>query len=122
MSKENKDQKKILEVVSNIESVWSSTSEMLFTVCLGVCLLLNWNPFSLFSWIGLAGGKKGGDLSSGDTNTEIRIIDKRPQVGNDEITGRTRQKQRREQEKIAKKELEAELAKNNSNLSKDNKE
>lgn len=122
MTKENKDPKKILEVTTNIESVWSNTSEMLFTVGLGLCLLLNWNPLNVFSWMGLAGAKKGTDLTSGDNNTEIRIIDKRPQVKSDEITGRARQKQRQEQEKIAKKQIEAELAKNNSNLSKDNKE
>jgi hypothetical protein len=122
MTKENKNPKKILEVATDIESVWSNFYEMAFSVGLGLCLLFNWNPFNMFSWMGLAGLKKGGDLTSSDNNTEIRIIDKRPQVGNDEVTGRARQKQRQEQEKIAKKKLEAELAKNNFNLSKDSKE
>jgi hypothetical protein len=122
MSKENKDPKKILEVVSNVESVWENLYEMIFTVGLGLCLLLNWNPLSIFTGMGLINPKKGGDLTSGDNNIEIRMVDKRSQVKNDEITGRIKQKQRQKEEKIAKKQLEAELAKNNSNLSKDNKE
>ena len=122
MCKNKKNPKKILEVVNNIESVWENLFEMIFTVGLGVCLLLNLNPLNIFTWMGLAGGKKGTDLTSGDNNIEIRMVDKRPPVGNDEITGRMKQKQRQQEEKIAKKQIEAELAKNNSNLSKNNKE
>ncbi|NDB87208.1 MAG: hypothetical protein EB127_31685 [Alphaproteobacteria bacterium] len=122
MTEENKNPKKILEVVNNIGSVWENIYEMMFTVGLGVCLLLNLNPLNIFTWMGLASGKKGTDLTSADKNTEIRMVDKRSQVKNDEITGRRKQKQRQQEEKIAKKQLEAELAKNNSNLSKDNKE